>query len=653
MQGRLLVGLVATWLVIIGLLLGVAWGIGQTLVRDANVTHLGYQAEMLSRALQDRIDQRFNALSRFTDQLAEGTDAEIAGRLKGNRSLLADFEGVVIIDADGVVIADLPEVAGRIGLETSSREFFPMMRHSPWPLVSRPFMGRASLQPLVMMLVPRFTVDGEFDGMVGGLLNLAHGQFFRSIASQTFQHQGHVAIFTAEGEPIFVPDSLTGHVKTLQRLNPEDFQLALDGWQGETRHELDGESMLVAYRQVWQADWVVALMMPRRSVIAPLHAFLERLWWTWLVAALLMLLVTRWWVGRQLTPLHRLEQQIAEIGSGARQQLALSTSLRELIQVSDAFNHLEYERSEALYRLREREAFLNAILGSTPTGMFVADLKGDVTYLNDALLAMLGLGSVASTDDLWQHIHEDDLEDARDLWRHALRQGSDFLRQLRMRDSDGEVLWVEVHASLVRGSDKPLGIVGTVKDITERRHQEALRRWEAEHDPLTGLLNRRGFERRLEEALADFTKTGTPSALILFDLDHFKPVNDEGGHALGDELLRRVSQVVAWETRGSDHLGRQGGDEFGLLLPSCTQEHAERIAESLRDAVARVSVSQAEKEYFVTASIGLTQFMDGDDSIATVLARADAASYAAKHGGRNAVVVHRDRVERGADSSVF
>ncbi|MFC2992438.1 sensor domain-containing diguanylate cyclase [Halomonas tibetensis] len=653
MQGRLLVGLVATWLVIIGLLLGVAWGIGQTLVRDANVTHLGYQAEMLSRALQDRIDQRFNALSRFTDQLAEGTDAEIAGRLKGNRSLLADFEGVVIIGADGVVIADLPEVAGRIGLETSSREFFPMMRHSPWPLVSRPFMGRASLQPLVMMLVPRFTVDGEFDGMVGGLLNLAHGQFFRSIASQTFQHQGHVAIFTAEGEPIFVPDSLTGHVKTLQRLNPEDFQLALDGWQGETRHELDGESMLVAYRQVWQADWVVALMMPRRSVIAPLHAFLERLWWTWLVAALLMLLVTRWWVRRQLTPLHRLEQQIAEIGSGARQQLALSTSLRELIQVSDAFNHLEYERSEALYRLREREAFLNAILGSTPTGMFVADLKGDVTYLNDALLAMLGLGSVASTDDLWQHIHEDDLEDARDLWRHALRQGSDFLRQLRMRDSDGEVLWVEVHASLVRGSDKPLGIVGTVKDITERRHQEALRRWEAEHDPLTGLLNRRGFERRLEEALADFTKTGTPSALILFDLDHFKPVNDEGGHALGDELLRRVSQVVAWETRGSDHLGRQGGDEFGLLLPSCTQEHAERIAESLRDAIARVSVSQAEKEYFVTASIGLTQFLDGDDSIATVLARADAASYAAKHGGRNAVVVHRDWVEREADSSVF
>jgi len=280
LQGRLLVGLVASWLAIIGLLLGVAWGIGQTLVRDANLSHLGYQAEMLSQGLQDRLVQRFTRLAHFADQLAEGTPAEITQRLESNRSLLADFEGVVIIDADGVVIADLPEVPGRVGLETAAREYFPMVQHSPWPYVSRPFTGRASLQPQVLMLVPRFTVDGEFDGMVGGLLNLAHGQFFRSIASLTFHHHGHVAIFRAEGEPVFVPYSLAGHVETLQRLNPQSFQLALDGWQGEPRHELDGENMLVAYRQVWEADWVVALMMPRRSVMAPLHAFLERLWWT-------------------------------------------------------------------------------------------------------------------------------------------------------------------------------------------------------------------------------------------------------------------------------------------------------------------------------------------------------------------------------------
>ena len=650
LQWRLLAGLVATWLVIIGLLLGVAWGIGQTLMRDASLNHLGYQAEMLSRGLQDGLGQRFVALHHFADPLAEASSEEIAGRLEQNRSLLAHFEGIIITDASGRVIADLPEVPGRVGLETVSREFYQMLRHSPWPYVSQPFMGRASDQPLVMMLVPRITAEGEFAGMVGGTLNLAQGQFFRSIASLTFQHQGHVAIFTADGTPVLVPDSLKGAVASLQRLEPPDFQLALDGWQGETRHELDGESMLVAYRQVWEADWVVALMMPRRSVLAPLQAFLERLWWTWLVAALLMLAITRWWVGRQLTPLHRLERQIAEVGTGARQQLALSTDLRELILVSDAFNRLEHERSDAIYRLRDREAFLNAVLGSTPTGMFVADLSGEITYLNSALMAMLGLEALASNDDIWRRIHEDDLDDSRELWRYSLRQGTEFLRQLRMLGDGGEVLWVEVHASLVQGGEKPLGVVGTVKDITERRHEEALQRWEAEHDHLTQLLNRRGFERRLEEALADFTKTGTPSALLLFDLDQFKPVNDEGGHALGDELLRLVSRAVALEVRRSDHLARQGGDEFGLLLPSCTLRETKTIGDAVREAIRRVNVSQAGKTYFVTASIGLTHFMEGDDAIASVLARADAASYDAKRMGRNRVVVHCRHADRLAGS---
>ena len=642
LQGRLLVGLVLTWLAIIGLLLGVAWGIGQTLVGEANLTHLGYQAEMLSRGLHDRLGQRFNALTHFTEQLAEGPADEVGERLDENRSLLAYFEGVVIIEADGTVVADMPEVPGRVGLDTTSREFFQSMRHAPWPFVSRPFVGRVSEEPLVLMLVPRFTAEGEFNGMVGGLLNLAHGHFFRSIASQSFEHEGHVAIFQPNGEPVFVPHSLNGQVETLQRQDPPDFQLALDGWQGETRHQLGGESMLVAYRQVWEADWIVAMIMPRSAVLAPLHAFLERLWWTWLVAILLMLVATRWWVGRQLTPLHRLEQQIDEVGAGTRHQLAISSNLTELTQVSNAFNNLENERREALNHLRDRQTFLDAVLGSTPTGMFIADLEGQISYLNPALESLLGLPEKDPTSVIWERIHQEDRQGALDLWRHTLAHGSDFVRQLRVHDAQGELLWVEVHASQVQGSDKPLGIVGTVKDITERRHQEALQRWEAEHDPLTGLLNRRGFERRLEEALADFTKVGTPSALVLFDLDHFKPVNDEGGHALGDELLRRVAAVVTRETRRSDHLARQGGDEFGLLMPSCTLRQAEKIAESIRTAIAQASVRHAGKDYFVTASLGLTSFRPGDDSLATVLDRADAASYDAKRQGRNAIMVDGD-----------
>lgn len=352
-------------------------------------------------------------------------------------------------------------------------------------------------------------------------------------------------------------------------------ELALDGWQGEAASRgVYGESALVAYRQIWPAGWVVGVVLPKTQVYEPLGSFLARLWWAWLGMALMLLVSMYWLVRKLLTPLHRLERQIGEVGAGERRYLALSTHMDELRQVANTFNRLEGERLAALEHLKDRQAFLDAVLGSTPLGMFVADLDGRLTYMNPALLELLGLGRVKDSHDWWERIHRDDRQGTEDMWRHTLATGSDFVRQLRFFDGHGETLWLEVHASQVRGSDQPLGFVGMVKDITERRQQEALQRWEAEHDPLTGLLNRRGFERRLEEALAEYAKTGTPSVLILFDLDHFKPINDQGGHALGDEMLRRIAQVVAWEVRRSDHVARQGAmsSPFCCLAARCARQ---------------------------------------------------------------------------------
>ena len=232
--------------------------------------------------------------------------------------------------------------------------------------------------------------------------------------------------------------------------------------------------------------------------------------------------------------------------------------MQELKQVASTFNRVENERQLLVGHLQEREAFLDSVLNASPQGMFVADFGGDITYMNPALLDILGIEPDMPMEAWLEQIHIDDRSGAKDMWMHSLKTGNDYVRQLRFIRSDKEMLWLEIHARVVMLSQggNSLGLVGVVKDITERREQEALQRWEAEHDPLTGLLNRRGFDRRLEEAFADFRKTSTPSALLLFDLDHFKPINDEGGHALGDEMLRRIAQVVAWEVRRSDHVAR-------------------------------------------------------------------------------------------------
>ncbi|MBZ0329263.1 diguanylate cyclase [Halomonas sp. ANAO-440] len=636
LQGRLLAGLAATWLVIVGILLMLAWQYGKALVDEVNLDHLRDDSRLIADGLTEKVNRRLNALARLAPNLQGMSPDELGDALEHNQSLLEWFEGIMVTGPDGVVLADWPVVEGRVGLDTSETEYFRLLSHSPWPYVSKPFVGRASGDNLVLMLVPRLDEQGAFSGVVGGMVNLTEGGLFRWLERSWLGEEGRVSVLSASGEVLFHP----GRTSRQAFNGLPSLDLALEGWEGETvARGINGESTLMSYRQIRPANWVVKVSLPRSQVRAPLGDYLVTLWWAWLVLAVVLMFSMSWLVRRMLKPLHRLEQQIAQVGAGERRYLALSTSMEELRQVASSFNRLEHERLSALEHLRDRQAFLDAVLGSTPIGMFVADLKGHLNYMNPALLELLGLDASCTPEEWWGRIHPDDRQGTQDMWRHSLSTGNDFMRQLRFHHQEGVTLWVEVHASQVKGSDQPLGFVGMVKDITERRQQEALQRWEAEHDPLTGLLNRRGFERRLEEALAEYAKTGTPSVLILFDLDHFKPINDEGGHALGDEMLRRIAQVVAWEVRRSDHVARQGGDEFAVLLPSCTLKQAEEIAESLRRVVSEVTVVNESRVYSITLSMGVTAFQEGDDAVETVLARADAASYKAKANGRNAVVM--------------
>lgn len=653
LRGRLLLGLAATWFLVVSLVLGMSWQLGKTMVQETNMSHLRYEATLLADEVTQQIELRFQALERLREMIGTTDDASwISYQLQQNDSLLAWFEGIVVADREGTIVADWPAIVGRVGLETSQLEYFRMLRGTRRPYVSEPFEGRASGMPLVLVSVPRLTEQGEFDGFVGGILSLDSGGIFNRLAKVRLGENGYASIATASGKVLYHPDrSLINASVPDKSFNPW-LDLALDGWEGDGLGKLlNGQMALQSYAQVWPAEWVVGLYLPVHQAQQPLAGFIQKLWWLWVLFALSMLPLLWWMLGRVLSPLDHLETQIGEVGLGYRENVSLATSMQELQQVASTFNRVEDERQLLLGNLQEREAFLDSVLNAAPQGMFVTNITGDITYMNPALLEMLGVSSRAPMKTWLTQIHIDDITGAKDMWLHSLRTGSDFVRQLRFLRSDKELLWLDIHARVVTLSQDghTLGLVGVVKDITERREQEAIQRWEAEHDPLTGLLNRRGFERRLEEAFADFQKTSTPSALLLFDLDHFKPINDEGGHALGDEMLRRIAQVVAWEVRRSDHVARQGGDEFGVLLPSCTLAQARRIAESLRQSVSEVSVTHQDKEYMVTLSIGVTTFDEIDTSVADVLARADAGSYTAKGLGRDGVVVNMpndDVIER-------
>lgn len=643
LKSRLLLGLSCALAILAASVLGMAWQVGKTMVHDTNMAHLRYEADLLADEITQQINQRINALERLNGALGLSNDTSwLNYELQKNSSLLAWFEGLVISDEEGVILSDWPSVVGRVGLDTSELEYFKMVRGIRRPYVSEPFVGRASGMPLVLISVPRLDSDGRFAGFVGGIVSLKSSGMFNRLSTIRLGNEGYAAVSTASGKILYHPDhSLVNAEISNVQLNSL-LELALAGWNGEGVAELaNGSISLQAYAQVWPADWVVGLFLPADQAQLPLSGFIYKLLGIWFVIALTMMPLLWWLLTRILKPLDHLEAQIGEVGVGQRENLELATNMQELQQVAVTFNRVEHERQQLVGHLQERQAFLDSVLSATPQGMFVANFGGKITYMNPALLEMLDIPSDTPMEAWMEQVHADDREGARDMWVHSLKTGSDFVRQLRFVRSDQETLWLDIHARVVMLSQggHSLGLVGVVKDITERRQQEALQRWEAEHDPLTGLLNRRGFDRRLEEAFADFQKTSTPSALLLFDLDHFKPINDEGGHALGDEMLRRIAQIVAWEVRRSDHVARQGGDEFGVLLPSCTLGQAERIAESLRQAVSEVSVTHEGKEYTVTLSIGVTTFDENDETVEIALSRADAASYEAKGQGRDGVVV--------------
>jgi diguanylate cyclase (GGDEF)-like protein/PAS domain S-box-containing protein len=206
----------------------------------------------------------------------------------------------------------------------------------------------------------------------------------------------------------------------------------------------------------------------------------------------------------------------------------------------------------------------------------------------------------------------------------------------RLIAADGSIRWIAFSVSLIRDErGRPVSAIAHAQDVTERKHAELELRHMADHDPLTGLFNRRRFESELERELRS-SRNGPGAAMLVLDLDRFKAVNDSCGHAAGDELLVEVAIALRGRLRDTDIVARLGGDEFGIILPRADERRAALVAEQLRAAVYELAIAHGTR---VTASVGVCRFggAGGGAAAERVVADADAAMYLAKQGGRDRV----------------
>jgi diguanylate cyclase (GGDEF)-like protein len=185
-----------------------------------------------------------------------------------------------------------------------------------------------------------------------------------------------------------------------------------------------------------------------------------------------------------------------------------------------------------------------------------------------------------------------------------------------------------------------VGRVWSFRDVTERtRHEERLRHL-ADHDPLTGMYNRRRFEEEVERVCAYAGRyPGDAPAVILLDLDNFKKINDTLGHRAGDDVLKGIATVIRGRIRATDVAARIGGDEFAVVLPQAGDEGAQRVAADLLEAIRAFHIRVGDRRVTVTGSVGVA--LAGDEATAEqLLVDADAAMYQAKDAGRDRSTVH-------------
>lgn len=186
----------------------------------------------------------------------------------------------------------------------------------------------------------------------------------------------------------------------------------------------------------------------------------------------------------------------------------------------------------------------------------------------------------------------------------------------------------------------------TISDVTElavawKEREAALEalRDSSERDALTGLYNRRHVDRRLQAEYNNWTRHRDSFALLLFDIDHFKNVNDTYGHPTGDAILRKIAETVSPQLRNSDILGRYGGEEFIVILPHCNEAGASVVGEKIRAAIEQSGLEVTSGTLKVTVSVGGCVAAEGLADVAALVADADQALYDAKHGGRNQVCI--------------
>lgn len=557
------------------------------------------------------------------------------------------FDSVLAARSDGVMLTrlvkgeptdELPNIA--------DRAYFQQALKTDQAVVSQPLLSRVTKAPTVIIAIPVLAPDGKVAGIVAGSLALQSASLFSELTHLNRQNGSRTLVMDRSGTLLAHPDS----TRVLGRAADEPgLAEVFARWHGSgSPIDTEGSATLANGHLVSMAgipitDWVLVRLTPQAIAMQPVATARAVAWKAaasvGLMAAILAGILA-WYLTRPISQLRaRAEKMLTEV------QPSIEGWPRERGEVGElarAFQQVVWQRQEKQGETQALLQQLEAVLDHAEIGIaltrnahfeLVSRHFCHIFRCEKQHAVGQPARMIYATDEAYQALSER----ARPLF---LAHGA-FDGEVELMRRSGQLFWAHMRGRAVVAGDQSQGTIWTIEDVTEvREHRERLT-WTANHDALTGLANRRAFEALLERATAH--AASEPFCALFIDLDHFKPVNDTGGHAAGDALLRDIAHALAAQVRQTDTVARLGGDEFAVLLSRCPLAQALDIAEKLRGAVIDYGLVWEGQTFNVGASIGLVAVNATYSSAADVLRAADTACYAAKQKGRNCVAVHGEQ----------
>lgn len=633
---------------------------------------VGRQQDLITSKIAHQLDENFvlrkttlEAVVQRIPKQSIGDRAAMQKFLEAQRALDKLFVNLVIEDSNGDPLANLNAPQDRFNV--AGRPYFKATLASRKTVVSDPLIAAVSKKQVVIVSVPLLDERSQVVLVLLGVIDIGVNNFLGNFSNMTFGKSGYFFITTTNGIYVSHPEQsrIMKDVASVEFGLPSPaLSRSLAGERGTFRSiSRNSVPAIYSFHQMESTNWIVGSLYPESDAFASIREFQTQA----ILLALILFAILgplAWWCAkRQLEPLERLRAHIKMAHEKSSFTPSFSRYAKnEIGDLALAFHKLMRSRAEAEKAVLVEQERLRTTLHSIGDAVISTDMEGKVTYLNPAAEAMTGWSNLEAAglpvSTVFHIINEQTAEPAPNPIDFVLQNGeiAGLAENTTLVRRGGGYFPIEDSAAPIRDAQGVItGAVIVFHDVGEAQKMAKKMTYQATHDSLTGLINRREFERRLELAVTTGKLDQKKHTLLYLDLDQFKIVNDTCGHAAGDELLRQIATVLQQKLRKSDTLARLGGDEFGVLLENCPHDPSMRIADGLRQTVKNFQFIWLEKIFTIGASIGMVSFNGETNTLADLLRMADSACYMAKDKGRNRIHVYtpddKDLAQREGEMS--